>query len=161
MTLQVAHALDLAAHVGVALPASEAFTVSQDEIDRFVALSGDRQWIHSDVTRAAAELPGGRTIVPGNLLLALVPRRLQQVYAVTRFASCLTAGYREIRFRQPVMVGTDLVLRAELLAVTPARRFVRVETQCRLIAPGDDKPAMTAIVTDLYYDADVSSRRVD
>ncbi|MEW6641411.1 MAG: MaoC/PaaZ C-terminal domain-containing protein [Pseudomonadota bacterium] len=160
MTLHVAHASDLAAHVGAVLPASDAFAVTQDEINRFVALSGDRQWIHCDVARAATELPGGRTLVPGNLLLALLPRRLQQVYAVVHFARCLTAGYREIRFRQPVATGAQLVLHADILAVTPSRPFVRVETQCRLVADEADRPALTVIVTDLYYDADDASRRL-
>ncbi|MGO4717160.1 MaoC/PaaZ C-terminal domain-containing protein [Bradyrhizobium sp. 2TAF24] len=160
MTLRVARAADLVAHVGVALPASEAFAVSQDEIDRFVALSGDRQWIHCDVARAATELPGGRTIVPGNLLLALLPHRLLQVYAVVDFGRCLTAGYREIRFRQPVAVDTVLVLHADIRSVTSARRFVRVETQCRLIASGAEHSALTAIVTDLYYDTDETPPRL-
>ncbi|MBR1217043.1 hypothetical protein JQ557_03510 [Bradyrhizobium sp. U87765 SZCCT0131] len=160
MTLRVAGAADLAEHVGAVLPASDAFAVSQDEIDRFIALSGDAQWIHVDPVRAAAELPGGRTIVPGNLLVALLPRRLQQIYVVTQFARCVTAGYGELRFRRPVMADTQLVLRADIVAVTPARQFVRVETRCRLIVQGTDQPALTALVTDLYYGADDASPRL-
>lgn len=55
------------------------------EVDHYLALSGDHQWIHSDVERARVELPAGRTIVPGNLLVLQLPRLLQQAYTVARF----------------------------------------------------------------------------
>ena len=42
---------------------SEAFALAQSDIDRFVALSGDPQWIHSDVARARTAPPAGRTIL--------------------------------------------------------------------------------------------------
>jgi acyl dehydratase len=50
MPLQVDRPADLAAFVGTELQ-SEAFALTQSDIDRFVALSGDPQWIHSDVAR--------------------------------------------------------------------------------------------------------------
>jgi acyl dehydratase len=46
MPLQVDRPADLAAFVGTELQ-SEAFALTQSDIDRFVALSGDRRWIHS------------------------------------------------------------------------------------------------------------------
>jgi acyl dehydratase len=62
MPLQVDRPADLAAFVGTELQ-SEAFALTQSDIDRFVALSGDSQWIHSDVARARTAPPAGRTIL--------------------------------------------------------------------------------------------------
>ena len=108
MPIQVNRPADLAAFVGKSLPPSESFTLTQSDVDRFVALSGDRQWIHSDLERAKAALPAGRIIVPGNLLLAQLPRFLQQIYTVAVFEKCLAAEYRQVRFRH-VVDGHELV----------------------------------------------------
>lgn len=154
MPLQVERPADLAAHVGAELQ-SGAFSLTQLDVDRFVALSGDRQWIHSDVDRAKAALPAGRTIVPGNLLLLQLPRLLQQAYSVARFEKCLVAEYRQVRFRHPVGIGVLLFLRARFVSVTPTQSFVRLETACEIDFVENRKPALTATVVDLFYDKGV------
>jgi len=151
MPLRVDRPADLAAFVGTALE-SEAFALTQSDIDRFVMLSGDHQWIHSDVERAGATLPAGRTIVPGNLLLVQLPRLLRQAYTVADFEKCLVAGYRRVRFRHPVGSDVPLFLQARFLSVTPARNFVRVETDCEIKFVEDRKPVLTASVVDLFYE---------
>jgi acyl dehydratase len=150
--LQVDRPADLVAFVGKELPPGEAFTLTQSDVDRFVALSGDRQWIHSDLERAKAELPAGGTIVPGNLLLVWLPRLLQQAYTVARFERCLVAEYRQIRFRQPVGTEVPLFLQAKFLSVRATRSFVRVETACEINFAESRKPALTATIVDLFYD---------
>jgi acyl dehydratase len=151
MPLLVDRPADLAAYVGIELQ-SEAFALTQSDVDRFVAISGDRQWIHSDVERAKAVLPEGRTIVPGNLLLVQLPRLLQQTYTVARFEKCLVAGYRQVRFRHAVGTDVELFLRAKFLSVRPTRSFVRLETACEINFSEHRKSALTAIVVDLFYD---------
>jgi len=150
MPVRVDRPADLAAFVGVGLQ-SEPFALAQSDVDRFVELSGDRQWIHSDVERAKVELPGGRTIVPGNLLLLRLPRLLQETYSVTHFEKCLVAEYRHVRFRHPVETNAPLVLQAEFLSVTPARNFVRVETACAIHLVETRKAALTLTVVDVFY----------
>jgi acyl dehydratase len=148
--LQVDRPVDLAAFVGKELPASETFVLAQSDVDRFVALSGDRQWIHSDIERAKA-LPTGRTIVPGNLLIAQLPRLLQQAYTVARCDMCMVAEYRRVRFRHPVATEVPLFLQARFLSVTPTRSFVRVETACEINFAENRKPALTTTIVDLFY----------
>jgi acyl dehydratase len=152
MALQVDRPADLVAYVGTEL-VSEPFALTQSDVDRFVALSGDRQWIHSDVARARAALPEGRTIVPGNLLLVQLPRLLQQAYTVAHCDKCLVAEYRQVRFRHPVGPDVPLFLSAKFLSATPARGFVRLETACAINFAESRKPALTAIVVDLFYEA--------
>lgn len=151
MPIKVDRAIDLAAFIGQQLPPGEPFTLAQSDIDRFVALSGDRQWIHTDTERAKTELPGGRTIVPGNLLIVQLPRRLQQAYSVARCDMAMVAEYRRVRFRHPVGTGVPLVMQAQFVAVTPSRSFVRVETDCELMFADSRKVALTASVVDLFY----------
>jgi hypothetical protein len=65
--------MDLAAFLGTELTAGRWRSVAQEEVDRLIELTGDGNWIHSDTDRARHELEQGATIVPGQLLLALVP----------------------------------------------------------------------------------------
>ena len=41
--------------------------VTQRDIDTFADLTGDHQWIHTDVERAKKESPFGTTVAHGNL----------------------------------------------------------------------------------------------
>lgn len=150
MPVRVDDPAGLVALVGLELK-SEIFLITQSEVDRYLALSGDHQWIHSDVERARAELPEGRTIVPGNLLVLQLPRLLQQAYTVTRFGKCYLAEYRRVRFRRPVNTGLGLVLQARVRSVTSTLSFVRLETACKINLVETQNCALTATVVDLFY----------
>ena len=64
----------LRALIGQELGVSDWLEVTQDLIDRFAEVTGDHQWIHVDVERAKREMPGGKTIAHGYLLLSLLPK---------------------------------------------------------------------------------------
>lgn len=149
-TLRVAQAAELSRFIGRGPPPSPYVRVSQADIDAFADLTGDRQWIHVDAERAARELPGGRTIVPGQLLLALVPGLLRRSYAVDRCRSSRVAGLRQIRFRSPVAVGQPFRLAARIVGVMPRRRFTLVETACSLELE-DGAAAVILERTDVFY----------
>jgi acyl dehydratase len=59
--------------VGVEMGPTGWFTLKQEHIDAFADLTGDRQWIHVDVDRAA-DTSTGSTIGHGLFTLALGPR---------------------------------------------------------------------------------------
>jgi acyl dehydratase len=124
--------------------------VTQDEVNRFVALTGDTNWIHTDVARAAREGESGRTVVPGQLLLALVPALLQEVCVVASEAASYEAGLRAVRFRQTVHPGDAVRLRARLTRVAQRPRFVQVDAECDLeLASG--QRALTSRRTDVFF----------
>jgi acyl dehydratase len=69
----VAHGIeDLRALKGQVVGPSEWREVTQEMVDRFAELTGDHQWIHTDVERARRESPFGTTIAHGNLTLSLI-----------------------------------------------------------------------------------------
>ena len=71
----------LADHVNAVVTSPTQIIVNDAMIDAFTEMSRDPQWIHS----SAAE----PRIVPGNLLIALVPRLLRECVVVDRFSRCL------------------------------------------------------------------------
>ncbi|MGX9390202.1 MaoC family dehydratase [Nitrobacteraceae bacterium UC4446_H13] len=147
--LCVARAIELAAYLDRDFAPGRWLAVTQDEIDRFVALTGDRNWIHTDVARAARELPGAKTIVPGQLLLTLVPGLLQDAYQVACSQQGQAAAIRNVRFRRAVHPGDAFRLRARLTLVRQRRGFVQVDAVCDLELASGQK-ILTSQRTDIF-----------
>ena len=149
MALRVARAIDLAAFVGTEFAPGRWRSVTQDEVDRFVALTGDRNWIHTDAGRARRELDGGTTIVPGQLLLALIPALLQEAYVVRGTAQSRAAALCAVRFRRAISPGDAFRLRARLTLVEQRPRFVQVNATCDLELMSGQR-ALTLQRTDVF-----------
>lgn len=94
--------------------------VTQKAIDTFAGLSGDRQWIHTDVERAARESPYGTTIAHGTLTLAMIDGFRDELVALAGFGLGVNVGYERVRFPAPVPAGSWV--RARLLLVDVAER---------------------------------------
>lgn len=142
--LSVEHTADLAAHVGQLLGRTDWREISQGAVDEFARLTGDDQWIHTDPERAAAELPGGRTIVHGLYLLSLIPAWQRDIFNIRQRGRGLNYGYERVRFIEPVMTGSRVRLSLTLLSVTPHAQGTRLETNCAIEAEGLARPAVSA-----------------
>lgn len=89
--------------------------VAQSRIDAFADATGDHNWIHVDPVRAQDELPGGRTIAHGFLLLSLTIE--EDVAALVGFpgiARVLNYGLNKVRFLAPVQSGSEIRVRSQL-----------------------------------------------
>ena len=97
---------------------SGATRIAQSRIDAFADATGDHNWIHVDHRRAQAELPGGRTIAHGFLLLSLTVQ--DDVAALAGFpgiAHVLNYGLNKVRFLAPVPSGTEVRVRSQLVSL--------------------------------------------
>ena len=145
--LEVEKPADMKAHIGERIGTSGWVTVDQAMIDKFAEATGDHQWIHVDVERARAQMPGGRTIAHGLLLLSLLPAAQYElgVYPDDA-ANVLNYGFDKVRFLAPVPAGTSVTMRVELAAVE-AKGSGRTLVRCRNTAYADgalDAPLMVA-----------------
>ncbi|QRM33140.1 MaoC/PaaZ C-terminal domain-containing protein [Microvirga sp. VF16] len=131
--LRVRQASDLGQFLHQPLGPTAWRRVGQDAITAFAALTTDPQWIHVDLARAADELSGGRTIVPGHLLLALLPSLVRETYVVTEARSSWLAALRNVRFRQAIGCDAPFRLCGRLLAVRQRGLTTFVEMQCELV----------------------------
>jgi acyl dehydratase len=75
MTLTVSTVDELRPRAGGELGASSYRLLSQDDVDAFAQITGDRQWIHTNPVRAR-ETASGATIVHGYYTLQLRRRWL-------------------------------------------------------------------------------------
>ena len=98
---------ELTAAVGEELGTSEWVEIDQDRVDAFADATGDHQWIHVDVERAASG-PFGGTIAHGYLTLSLVPWLGSQVFSLETPGAKLNYGVNKVRFPHPVRVGSRI-----------------------------------------------------
>ena len=105
--------------IGKVLGPSDWVEVSQERIDAFAEVSGDHQWIHTDVERAKTESPFGTTIAHGNLTLAMADGLRATIFAAPGFKLGVNYGWNKCRFPAPVPAGARVRATAETLSVTP------------------------------------------
>ena len=93
--------------------------VTQADIDDFARLSGDRQWIHTDVERARRESPFGTTIAHGNLTLSMIDGFRDELVGAAPAGARLgvNLGYDRVRFPAPVPAGAEVRATMEILSV--------------------------------------------
>jgi acyl dehydratase len=136
---------DAIASVGQALGVSDWKEIDQERIQAFADVTEDHQWIHVDVDRAAAEGPYGATIAHGFLTLSLIPVLCQQNYRVENRKMGLNYGLNKVRFLAPVVEGSRVRVRSELLDVTKvADNVVNLTIRNTVELDGSDKPAAVA-----------------
>lgn len=135
----------LKALIGQELGLGEWFQVTQEMIDRFAEVTGDHQWIHVDVERAKTEMPGGKTIAHGYLLLSLLPKLGAGVYRLAWPSRTLNYGSDKVRIVNPVQAGDRVRLRQALAAVEDgANGTHRIVVRQTMEIEGKDKPALVA-----------------
>jgi len=132
--------------VGRELGVSSWMMVDQSRINDFADCTGDHQWIHVDVERAARESPFRGTIAHGYLTLALMAPLAMEIGIIpTDAAAGFNYGLDKVRFLAPVKAGALVRLRVVLLGAEPkdAGQLV-LKTKNTLEIDGSDKPALIA-----------------
>lgn len=134
------HMDDLLTASGVELPPSGWHTIEQERIDLFAEATGDHQWIHCDVERAAAG-PFGGTIAHGYLTLSLVPIMLSEVLHVEGKGSGVNYGLDRIRFTSPVPSGSAIRLKSTIDRAEAKGGGVRYWIDMEIEVQGLERPA--------------------
>lgn len=132
----------------------EWFVVDQALIDRYVAISGETGWIHTDPERATRETKFGNTIAPGNMGIALMPRLSKTNSAYSRFPRrySLNQGWDRIRYLTPLPAGSKIRSRSRLLNVDERPDgSLRVSVEFRMEIEGQDKPWVTGVKVGRFF----------
>jgi acyl dehydratase len=132
---------DVRRAVGTTLGTSDWVAVTQEMVDRFADATGDHQWIHVDVERAAKESPFGGPIAHGYLTLSLTNLVLPQVVEVRSASLGVNYGTGKVRFPAPVPVGSRVRGTAELAACDEIAGGVQTTIVITMEVEGGSKPA--------------------
>ncbi|WP_235735309.1 MaoC family dehydratase [Nocardioides alcanivorans] len=152
MTTIVSKPGDLLEIVGTALGESGEHRISQEQINAFADVTGDHQWIHVDVDRAA-QGPFGSTIVHGFFTLALVPLMLADILVVEETSMGVNYGLDKVRFVSPVKPDEVIRARATLLSASALRGGDGVQASARVTVErtADDSVCCVADIVFRYY----------
>ncbi|MCC6533493.1 MAG: MaoC family dehydratase [Burkholderiales bacterium] len=132
----------------------EWFVVDQDLINRYVAISGEDVWIHTDPERARKETKYGNTIAPGNLGIALMPRLSNDTSVYGRYPRrySLNQGWDRIRYLAPLTAGSRIRSRSKLLAVDAMPDgSLRVQLEYRMEIENQDKPWVSGVKVGRFF----------
>ncbi len=137
---------ELVASAGSFEAVSSWIRIDQMMIDAFAEITGDRQFIHVDRTRAAAETPFGGTIAHGFLTMSLLSGMAYEALpAPAEAVMSINYGFDKVRFLSPVLAGSRVRGHFKLIELSErkpgemlSRYLVTVEIE------GSDKPALAA-----------------
>ncbi len=144
-TVEVQGIDGLKALQGQEIGPSEWRTVTQEDIDTFADLTGDHQWIHTDVDRAKTESPFGTTVAHGNLTLSLIDGLRIELLKSTGFKLGVNYGWNKVRFPAPVPSGSRIRATAEVVEVEDVGGgWFQIVTRFKVEVEGNEKPACVA-----------------
>ncbi|MGH0038429.1 MAG: MaoC family dehydratase [Myxococcota bacterium] len=124
-------------------PWGPEFEVSQETIDQFAELTGDRQWIHVDVERAKRESPFGAPIAHGFLTLSLVPVLSPRAgHRIVGYGNATNYGSDGFRFLSPVPAGSKVHARSRMVSVEAKPKGTLVTTEMAVHVVGQERPAL-------------------
>jgi acyl dehydratase len=147
-TLAVAQ---LKERVGQEIVVSDWLEMTQDRVSQFADATGDRQWIHVDPVRAAAESPFKTTIAHGFLSLSLVSVLLRSSITITGVRMAINYGLNRVRFATPVPAGSKVRGRFTLAAVEEIGGSMQATWAVTVEREGEQKPACVAEWLVRYY----------
>jgi acyl dehydratase len=131
--------------IGKTIGPGEWRTVTQEDIDTFADLSGDHQWIHTDVERAKKESPFGTTIAHGNLTLSIADGLRIDLISSSGFKRGVNYGWNKVRFPAPVPAGSRIRSTAEVTEVEDVGGgWWQVVTRFTVEVEGSEKPCCVA-----------------
>jgi acyl dehydratase len=140
---------DLKAAVGTTLGRSRVHRIDQSQVDGFADSSGDHEWMHVDVERAALG-PYGGTIVHGILTVAVSQHLAHEVWSLTSRKTNLLYGFNNVRFPAPLPVPADISVLVELLDVEEGISMCKVTSRVTTTAEGVAKPVCVTEPVILY-----------
>lgn len=125
--------------------------VTQELVDAFADVSGDHQWIHTDVERAA-DSPFKGTIAHGYMVLSWGIPMFAELLHVAGVGMALNYGVNKVRFPAPVPVGSRIRLHASVTEVREVGRGgVQMHRAFTFELEGSAKPACVAESLTHFY----------
>jgi acyl dehydratase len=144
-----ANLAEFVAAKGDSLGFSEWHKITQEQVNAFADATGDHQWIHVDVERAASG-PFGGTIAHGYLTVSLLPVLSMEIFRVENLTMGINYGLDRVRFPSPVLSGSSIRAEATLTDVRQTHLGSLASIRMRVEIDGQDKAACVADTLSLF-----------
>jgi acyl dehydratase len=140
----IENAAFLKERIGQELAVSDWIEITQARIDLFAEATDDRQWIHVDPVRAAAESPFRTPIAHGFLTLSLVAMLARRTFAFADLGMAINYGVNRVRFVAPVPAGSRIRARFAVAAAEELADSLQVTWGITIEREGGRKPVCVA-----------------
>jgi acyl dehydratase len=122
---------------------SNEFHVTQEIINQFAELTGDKYFLHVD-TEAAKNGPFGTTIAHGFLTLALMPQmKVPDTFEIEGFKFMMNYGSNKLRFVGAVLSNSKIHMRSRVVkAEAGAKGGMELTREFAIHVVGSEKPAL-------------------
>ena len=130
------------------------YELTQERINEFAELTGDRQWIHVDIEKANAG-PFGGPIAHGFFTLSLIPVLSLMLEGtagirVTGFQNVVNYGGDRLRFLAPVPAGSTVHARTRMKEVREHKAGTLVLVEMSIHVKGNETPSVLYDGLTLY-----------
>jgi acyl dehydratase len=149
--IDITDVTSLRARVGEEIAVSNWLAITQERIQQFADATGDDQWIHLDVERAARESPFETTIAHGFLTLSLVSVLLRDAIRIGGLRLAVNCGLNRVRFTAPVPAGSRVRARIAPASVADIAGSTQVIWAVTIEREGGDKPCCVLEWIVRYY----------
>jgi acyl dehydratase len=149
--IDITDLLALRSRIGEEIATSDWLTVSQDRIQQFADATGDHQWIHLDVERAAIESPFRTTIAHGFLTLSLISVLLRDAIRIGGLRLAVNCGLNRVRFTAPVPAGSRVRARIAPASVGEVGSGIQIVWAITIEREGGEKPCCVLEWIVRYY----------
>lgn len=136
--------------IGQHLGYSQYKLIDQASINSFADVTGDHQWIHVNVERAAKG-PFGTTVAHGFLTLSLLPVLMAEILVVENISKAINIGCNKVRFIAPVPVGSLLRLGASIAQVEQIEGGVQLTVDVTFEVKDSPNPVCVAQTVARFY----------
>ena len=138
---------------GKSLPDGDWMTVTQEMINDFAKATGDFQWIHVDVEKAAKDSPFKKPVAHGFMSLAMLSKMLGELIQVKSARMGVNYGLNKVRFPSPVLVNSRLKLVGSLSNIQDyGDTGLKITWNCIVEIEGSEKPACAAEFISLMFE---------
>lgn len=142
---------DFERYIGRELGVSGYLKITQEHINKFAEATLDFQWIHLDAERAKIESPYKTTIAHGYLNISVLPYLWGQIVEVNNVKMTVNYGIENLRFNQPVLVNSQVRLRAKLNSLVDLRGITKAKINVSLEIMDNKKSALDGTIVFLYH----------
>ena len=150
MSTVITSAEQLRSMVGQELGITEWLQITQERVNQFADATGDHQWIHVDAQRAK-DGPFGGCIAHGYLSLALAGSYFLERIVKVECRMGVNYGSDRLRFPAPVLVGSRIRGRGELIKVEPVEGGVQAVVRVTVEIEGGTRPGCVVDTISRYY----------
>ncbi|HSR85191.1 MAG TPA: MaoC family dehydratase [Streptosporangiaceae bacterium] len=134
---------------GESLGFSDWHKITQEQVNAFADATGDHQWIHVDIDRAASG-PFGGTIAHGYLTVSLLPILSMEIFRIENLTMGINYGLDRVRFPSPVLTGSSIRAEATLTDVKQTHLGSLASIRMRVEIEGQEKAACVADTLSLF-----------